>query len=154
MDQKSKSGGKDNAKQWTAWTEKVRDSQTRVSLRWSLTHLVGQGHKRRWLPGLQWSMKPPGECNRRALKPPYSLLTNQPADSLQGSTDDKGHRLLGPALIPGARMPTKEIEISQLSLEFAPAFNLYTWDSCPTRRREENRGTGICSQTQHSYHFG
>ena len=41
----------------------ARDRE-RGSRRWSLTHLVGQGHKRRCLPGLQWSMKPPGECNR------------------------------------------------------------------------------------------
>lgn len=67
-------------------TEKERHTETeRVNERWSLTHLVGQGHKRRCLPGLQWSMKPPGECNRRALEPPYRLLTNQPANSLKGS---------------------------------------------------------------------
>lgn len=56
----------------------------RVDAEWSLTHLVGQGHKRRCLPGLQWSMKPPGECNRRALAPPYRPLAKRPASGCRG----------------------------------------------------------------------
>lgn len=105
-------------------SERPTESE-RVSERWSLTHLVGQGHKRRCLPGLQWSMKPPGECNRRALEPPYGLLTNQPANSLKGSGADKGHRLLRPAPLPGARTPTKEpSETLPLSLQFDSAFDL------------------------------
>lgn len=49
-----------------------RERERGVSERWPLTHLVGQGHKRRCLPGVQWSMKPPAECNRRSLEPPCS----------------------------------------------------------------------------------
>lgn len=75
----------------------------------SLTHLVGQEHKSQCLPGLQWSMKPPVECNRRSLEPPYRPLTSQPpTGSLKGQQADKDHRLLRPALLPGAGTPTKE----------------------------------------------
>lgn len=66
----------------------------------SLTHLVGQEHKSQCLPGLQWSMKPPVECNRRSLEPPYRPLTGQPpTSSLKGEQADKDRRLLRPALL-------------------------------------------------------
>lgn len=76
----------------------------------SLTHLVGQEHKSQCLPGLQWSMKPPVECNRRSLEPPYRPLASQPpTGSLKGRLADKDHRLLRPASLPGAATPTKEM---------------------------------------------
>lgn len=80
-----------------------------VNKSWPLTHLVGQKHKSQCLPGLQWSMKPPVECNRRSLEPPYRPLTSQPTTgSLKDERADKDHRLLRPASLPGARTPTKE----------------------------------------------
>lgn len=86
--------------------EKVKELQRqRESERWSLTHLVGQGHKRRCLPGLQWSMKPPGECNRRALEPPYRLLTNQPTNSLKGSELTKA---TGCSDLPRCQVPGRQ----------------------------------------------
>lgn len=75
------------------------------SERWSLTHLVGQGHKRRCLPGIQWSMKPPGECNRRSLEPPYRLLTNQPTNSLKGSELTKA---TGCSDLPHCQVPGRQ----------------------------------------------
>lgn len=81
-----------------------------VNKRWSLTHLVGQEHKRQCLPGLQWSMKPPGECNRRSLEPPYWLLTTQHTNTLKGKWAEKGHKLVRSVSLPGARMPTKDIK--------------------------------------------
>lgn len=92
----------------------------------SLTHLVGQEHKSQCLPGLQWSMKPPVECNRRSLEPPYRPLTGQPpTGSLKGEQADKERRLLRPALLPGAGTPTKETRGSSLkSPQFDAAFDL------------------------------
>lgn len=91
-----------------------------------LTHLVGQKHKSQCLPGLQWSMKPPVECNRRSLEPPYRPLTSQPpTGGLKDKRADKDHRLLRPASLPGARTPTKETRGSQIRrLQFDAAFDL------------------------------
>lgn len=98
--------------------EKVRD--TEANTRWSLTHLVGQGHKRRCLPGLQWSMKPPGECNRRALEPPQRLLANQPANSLKGSGTTKA---TGCSDLPRCQVPGCQ----QKSLVRPPAVSFSFW---------------------------
>lgn len=117
----------------------------RESERWSLTHLVGQGHKRRCLPGVQWSMKPPGECNRRALEPPYMLLTNQPTNSLKGSELTKA---AGCSDLPSARCQDAN-KGARWDPSTEPAVWFSFWSvpieilSHEKRRGEERRGEGL-----------
>lgn len=128
---------RERKKEW----ETYRDRE-RVSERWSLTHLVGQGHKRRCLPGLQWSMKPPGECNRRALEPPYRLLTNQPTNSLK---DSKLTKATGCSDLPRCQVPGRQQK--GLARPYHWVCSLIQLLICTNRNpilwAEEKRGEGL-----------
>lgn len=129
-------GASQGKKDW----ETNRDREG-VSERWPLTHLVGQGHKRQCLPGLQWSMKPPGECNRRSLEPPYRLLTNQPTNSLKGSelTKATGCSDLPHCQVPGCQQKRREgpynLACSLIQLLICASRNPIWWE-------EEDVGKG------------
>lgn len=111
----------------------------------SLTHLVGQEHKSQCLPGLQWSMKPPVECNRRSLEPPYRLLTGQPpTSSLKGEQADKDRRLLRPALLAARCRNANKSDKGVLNKE--PAVWCSFWSPQIETLSDEGRCGSIQSQ--------
>ncbi|TNN78365.1 hypothetical protein EYF80_011349 [Liparis tanakae] len=50
-------------------------------------------------------MKPPGECNKRALEPPYRPLTSQPANRLKGHRTTKA---TGCSDLPRRQVPRRQ----------------------------------------------